>query len=147
MGAPLYPDADRLLVCADSGGSNGARTRLWKGELAALAAETGLAITVCHLPPGTSKWNKIEHRLFSHISMNWRGPPLQTHEAIVQLIAATTNRTSLTVQDELDEQTYPKGVKVTDKQMIALPLLKHEFHPDWNYTLHPIMTTLLLTGT
>lgn len=135
MGAPTYPDADRLLVCADGGGSNGYRTRLWKSELAALAAETGLTITVCHLPPGTSKWNKIEHRLFSHISMNWRGRPLTSHETVVQLIAATTSRSGLTVQAELDQGTYPKGVKITDEQMRALPLRRHEFHGEWNYTL------------
>jgi transposase len=135
MGTPIYPAATRLLVCADGGGSNGSRTRLWKVELAALAAETGLEITVCHLPPGTSKWNKIEHRLFSHISLNWRGRPLESHEAIVQLIAATTTRTGLTVHAELDDATYPKGVKITDQQMAALPLHRHEFHGDWNYTL------------
>jgi hypothetical protein len=137
MGAPAYPDASRLLVCADGGGSNGSRTRLWKVELAALAAETDLQITVCHLPPGTSKWNKIEHRLFAHISMNWRGRPLESHEAVVQLIAATTTRSGLTVHAELDEGTYPKGVKITDKQMAALPLDKHDFHAEWNYTLRP----------
>jgi len=135
MGRPLYPKATRLLVCADGGGSNGSRTRLWKVELAALAAETGLSVTVCHLPPGTSKWNKIEHRLFSHISMNWRGRPLESHETIVQLIAATTTRTGLKVHAELDQGTYPKGVKITDQQMAALPLDRHEFHGDWNYTL------------
>lgn len=137
MGAPVYPDADRLLICADGGGSNGSRTRLWKAELAKLAAETGLTITVCHLPPGTSKWNKIEHRLFSHISMNWRGRALESHEAIVQLIAATTTRTGLSVQAELDNATYPKGIKVTDAQMAALPLTFHDIHRQWNYTLHP----------
>ncbi len=137
MGQPTYPTADRLLICADGGGSNGSRTRLWKVELAALAAATGLTITVCHLPPGTSKWNKIEHRLFSHISMNWRGRPLESHEVVVQLIAATTTRTCLNVRAELDEATYPKGVKISDQQMHALPLDKHEFHGDWNYTLRP----------
>jgi hypothetical protein len=137
MGRPTYPQADRLLICADGGGSNGSRTRLWKAELATLAADTGLTITVCHLPPGTSKWNKIEHRLFSHISMNWRGRPLESHEVIVQLIAATTTRTGLTVQAELDEGTYPKGVKISDRQMAALPLHKHDIHPQWNYTLRP----------
>jgi hypothetical protein len=137
MGAPTYPAADRLLICADGGGSNGSRTRLWKVELAAMAADTGLIITVCHLPPGTSKWNRIEHRLFSHISMNWRGRPLESHEVIVQLIAATTTRTGLTVQAELDEGTYPKGIKISDKQMTALPLDRHDFHGEWNYTLRP----------
>ena len=112
----LHPNASRLLICADGGGSNGYRTRQWKTELAALAADTGLTITVCHLPPGTSKWNKIEHRLFSHISMNWRGRPLTSHEVIVQTIAATTTSTGLTVHAELDEATYPTGVKIPDKR-------------------------------
>jgi hypothetical protein len=137
MGAALYPAASRLLVCADGGGSNGSRTRLWKVELAALAADTGLTVTVCHLPPGTSKWNKIEHRLFSHISMNWRGRPLESHETVVNLIAATTSRSGLKVHAELDHATYPKGVKISDQQMAALPLTRHGFHGDWNYTLHP----------
>ena len=137
MGQPLYPNAGRLLICADGGGSNGSRVRLWKVELAAFAAETGLKITVCHLPPGTSKWNKIEHRLFSHISMNWRGRPLASHEAIVQLIAATTTHTGLEVRAQLDDGDYPKGVKITDQQMDALPLSRHDFHGDWNYTLRP----------
>jgi hypothetical protein len=130
---PLTSEAP--LICADGGGSNGSRTRLWKVELANLAAETGLAITMCHLPPGTSKWNKIEHRLFSHISMNWRGRALESHEVIVDLIAATTTRTGLTVQAQLDEGTYPKGVKISDRQMAELPLERHDFHGDWNYTL------------
>ncbi len=137
MGQPLYPNAGRLLICADGGGSNGSRVRLWKVELAAFAAASGLQITVCHFPPGTSKWNKIEHRLFSHISMNWRGRPLESHETIVELIAATTTRTGLKVQAELDEGDYPKGVKITDQQMAALPLSRHDFHGDWNYTLRP----------
>jgi len=118
---------------------------LWKVALARLAAETGLAITVCHLPPGTSKWNKIEHRMFAHISMKWRGRPLVSHEAVVQLIGATTTREGLRVHAELDEATYPKRVKITDQQMAALPLTKHEFHPDWNYTLPPQMPTLQLS--
>ena len=137
-GQPAYPDATRLLICADGGGSNGYRTRLWKTELAALAAETGLEITVCHFPPGTSKWNKIEHRLFSHISMNWRGRPLTSHEVIVQTIAAATTRTGLTVKAQLDTGSYPKGIKITDQQMKALDqraLRRHEFHGEWNYTL------------
>jgi len=139
--AASYPNASRLLITADGGGSNGYRTRLWKTELAALAAETGLAITVCHLPPGTSKWNKIEHRLFSHISMNWRGRPLTSHDVIVQSIASTTTRTGLTVHAELDADTYPTGVKIPDAQMKALhddgTLQPHEWHPEWNYTLTP----------
>ena len=120
VGADLYPSATGLLISADGGGSNGYRTRLWKTELAALAARTGLPITVCHLPPGTSKWNKIEHRLFSHISMNWRGRPLTSHEVIVQAIAATTTRSGLTVHAELDTTAYPTGVKIPDEQMKAL---------------------------
>ena len=139
-GQPAYPGATRLLICADGGGSNGYRTRLWKTELAALAAETGLEITVCHLPPGTSKWNKIEHRLFSHISMNWRGRPLTSHEVIVQTIAATTTRTGLTVSAELDQGEYPKGTKISDRQMKDLErraLRRHQFHGEWNYRLIP----------
>ena len=137
MGRPLYPHARRLLICADGGGSNGYRVRLWKVELAAFAAQTGLTITVCHLPPGTSKWNKIEHRLFSHISMNWRGRPLESHETVVQLIAATSTRAGLAVQAELDDRAYPKGTKISDEQMAALPLTRHHFHGEWNYTLKP----------
>ena len=136
-----YPDAARLLITADGGGSNGYRTRLWKTELAALATETGLTITVCHLPPGTSKWNKIEHRLFSHISMNWRGRPLTSHAVIVNTIAATTTRNGLTVHAELDDSEYPLGVKIPDKQMKALDtdgiLARHDWHGEWNYTLNP----------
>jgi hypothetical protein len=126
-----------LLITADAGGSNGYRTRTWKTELAALAAETGSDITVCHMPPGTSKWNKIEHRLFSHISMNWRGRPLTSHDVIVNSIAATTTRTGLTVHAELDPGTYDTGIKVTDRDIDALPMHRHRFHGDWNYTLHP----------
>jgi len=140
-GVTCYPHASRLLITADGGGSNGYRTRLWKTELAALAADTGLRITVCHLPPGTSKWNKIEHRLFSHISMNWRGRPLTSHDVIVQSIAATTTRTGLSVHAELDTDTYPTGVKIPDAQMKALhdtgTLYRHDWHPEWNYTLNP----------
>jgi hypothetical protein len=139
-GQPAYPAATRLLICADGGGSNGYRTRLWKTELAALATETGLQITVCHFPPGTSKWNKIEHRLFSHISMNWRGRPLTSHEVIVQTIAATTTRTGLTVAAELDPGEYPKGIKISDRQMKDLEqreLRRHHFHGEWNYDLIP----------
>ena len=139
VGKDAYPDAGRLLICADGGGSNGHRTRLWKTELAELAAETGLEISVCHLPPGTSKWNKIEHRLFSHISMNWRGKPLTSHEVIVNTIAATTTRTGLKVHAELDTGSYPKGIKIPDREMKALEqagtLVRHAFHGDWNYTL------------
>jgi len=141
VGSVLHPAATRLLICADGGGSNGYRTRQWKTELAALAASTGLTITVCHLPPGTSKWNKIEHRLFSHISMNWRGRPLTNHEVIVQTIAATTTSTGLTVHAELDQASYPVGVKIPDQQMKTLEtdriLTRHDFHGEWNYSLHP----------
>jgi hypothetical protein len=132
-----YPDATRLLITADAGGSNGYRTRAWKTELAALAAQTGLAITVCHFPPGTSKWNRIEHRLFSHITLNWRGRPLTIHEVIVQAIAATKTRTGLGVRAELDTGAYPTGVKISNATLAALPITRHGFHGDWNYTLHP----------
>jgi Rhodopirellula transposase DDE domain len=132
-----YPAAGRLLVTADGGGSNGHRTRAWKTGLAALALETGLEITVCHFPPGTSKWNKIEHRLFSRITMNWRGRPLTSHEVIVNSIAATTTRTGLTVHAELDPGTYPLGTRITKAQLKALPLDRHHWHGDWNYTLRP----------
>ncbi|MEC3982883.1 ISAzo13 family transposase, partial [Amycolatopsis sp. H20-H5] len=136
-GQLTYPHATRLLVTADAGGSNGYRTRAWKTELAALAAQTGLAITVCHFPPGTSKWNTIEHRLFCHITMNWRGRPLTSHEVIVNSIAATTTRTGLTVHSELDTDTYALGVEISKAQMAALPITRHGWHSDWNYTLHP----------
>jgi hypothetical protein len=136
-GSSDYPLARRLLITADAGGSNGYRTRAWKAELAALAAQTGLEITCCHFPPGTSKWNKVEHRLFSHITMNWRGRPLTSHEVIVQTIAATTTRTGLRVRAELDDSSYHTGVKISDRQMDALPLTRHDWHGDWNYTLRP----------
>lgn len=132
-----YPQAARLLITADAGGSNGYRTRAWKTELAALAAETGLEITVCHMPPGTSKWNKIEHRLFSHISMNWRGRPLTSHDVIVNSIKATTTHAGLRVHAELDPGTYDTGIKVSDTDIDALPMHRHRFHGDWNYTLRP----------
>jgi hypothetical protein len=137
VGRPTYPQADRLLICADGGGSNGYRTRLWKAELQRFAAATGLAVTVCHLPPGTSKWNKIEHRLFAHISSNWRGRPLVSHEVAVELIGATTTRTGLRVRAERDANLYPTKVKVSDEEMAALALTPHAFHGKWNYTLHP----------
>ncbi len=141
MGQPTYPTATRLLITADCGGSNGYRSRLWKVELARLAAETGLEITVCHLPPATSKWNKIEHRMFSHISMNWRGRPLISHEVIIESIRATTTTSGLRINAELDDGVYPKGTKITDAQMNALPLTLHDFHGDWNYTVTPTRTT------
>jgi Rhodopirellula transposase DDE domain len=136
-GSQDYPDARRLLITADAGGSNGYRTRAWKAGLAALAEQTGLEITVCHFPPGTSKWNKVEHRLFSHITMNWRGRPLTSHDVIISSIAATTTRAGLTVQARLDDGSYPTGVKVSNAQMAALPISRHPFHGEWNYTLHP----------
>jgi Rhodopirellula transposase DDE domain len=132
-----YPQATRLLITADAGGSNGYRYRVWKSELAALAAETGLQVTVCHFPPGTSKWNKIEHRLFSHITFNWRGRPLTSHEVIVKTIAATTTRTGLRVEAALDTGDYPTGVAISKQRLDALPIQRHATHSAWNYTLHP----------
>jgi len=137
MGKARYPDATRLMITADAGGSNSYRSRAFKVELAKLAATIGLVITVCHMPPGTSKWNKIEHRLFSFISMNWRGKPLTTYRTVVELIAGTTTRTGLRVQADLDTGNYPIGVKITDKQLEAVPLKRHDWHPDWNYTILP----------
>jgi Rhodopirellula transposase DDE domain len=137
VGSVAYPDAGRLLICADAGGSNGYRIRLWKLELGRLASETGLQITVCHFPPGTSKWNHIEHRLFSAISTNWRGRPLTSHEVVVELIGATTTRGGLKVHAERDLATYPKGVTVTDQELASVPLKPHKFHGDWNYTVRP----------
>jgi DNA-binding phage protein len=142
MGRERYHNARSLLITADGGGSNGSRVRLWKLELQKLADELGLAITVCHLPPGTSKWNKIEHRLFSFITGNWRGKPLVSHQAIVQLIAATTTKTGLKVRCELDHNTYPKGIKVSDAEMDAVNLTCHDFHGEWNYTITPKTLTL-----
>jgi hypothetical protein len=137
MGQPRYPTATNLLITADAGGSNGTRIRLWKRELQSQANELGLTITVCHLPPGTSKWNKIEHRLFSFITQNWRGRPLVSYQVIVQLIAATTTKAGLQVRCELDTNAYPKGVKVTDAEMKTLNLHRHDFHGEWNYTIAP----------
>jgi len=137
MGAPLYPDAKSLLITADAGGSNGYRLRLWKWELQKLADQTGLEIAVCHFPPGTSKWNKIEHRLFSAISQNWRAKPLVSHEVIVKLIAATTTRTGLRVRSELDPNRYPAGLTVSDAAMETLYLRRDTFHGEWNYSLLP----------
>ena len=139
-GKAAYPGTGRLLICADAGGANGYRTRLWKTELAAFAAKTGISVTVCHLPPGTSKWNKIEHRLFSHISMNWRGRPLTSHEVIVNTIAATTTAAGLTVHAELDTGSYPKGIKVKDAALKKVPLTRHRFHGEWNYSITPPTT-------
>jgi hypothetical protein len=134
-GRQVYPQATRLLVTADAGGSNGYRIRAWKTELARFAAQAGIQVTVCHFPPGTSKWNKIEHRLFSHISANWRGRPLVSHEAIVELIGQTTTRTGLTVDAGLDRGSYPLGVKISDKELAAVPIRRHEFHGEWNYSV------------
>jgi len=137
LGRERYPDATMLTITADCGGSNGNRTRLWKTELQMLSNETGLAITVCHFPPGTSKWNKIEHRLFSFITQNWRGKPLLSREVIVNLIGATTTRTGLEVYARLDEREYPKGVTVSDAELAAVNLEGAHFHPEWNYTIKP----------
>ena len=137
MGKKRHPRATRLLISADGGGSNGYRVRLWKVELQRLADQLELPITVCHLPPGTSKWNKIEHRLFSFITINWRGKPLRSYRTIVQLIAATTTDTGLQVRAELDENKYPKGLKVSDAQLATVNLFRHSFHGDWNYTISP----------
>jgi hypothetical protein len=137
MGKERYPKARDLLITADGGGSNGARVRLWKVELQKLADEIGLDLAVSHLPPGTSKWNKIEHRLFSHITMNWRGKPLVSHEVIVNLIASTRTDKGLTVQCALDTSLYPKGVKVSDSEMALLNIQKNDFHGEWNYIIRP----------
>jgi transposase len=146
MGAPAYPRARQLLICADAGGSNSYRNRLWKRELSALAAETGLTITVCHFPPGTSKWNRIEHRLFAHISMNWRGRPLESHQVIVDLIGAVTTRTGLRVRAQADTGAYPKGIKVSDAELAAVRLRRHDFHGEWNYTIDPPRTRRKVPG-
>jgi transposase len=137
LGQPRYSQARQLLITADCGGSNGARVRLWKTELQRFADETGLAITVAHLPPGTSKWNRVEHRLFAFITQNWRGKPLLTHEVVVQLIAATKTRKGLTVQCRLDRTAYQKGIKVSDAEMAKLNIKPDDFHGEWNYTVTP----------
>jgi hypothetical protein len=142
MGAELYPGASRLLISADCGGSNGPRIRLWRLELQKLADTTGLTVTVCHLPPGTSRWNKIEHRQFSHISMNWRGRPLVNHEVVVELIGATTTNKGLRVRAELDRGTYPKQVVVSEQEIAQVRLERHSFHGDWNYTIRSTLLTL-----
>jgi len=143
MGHALYPAANRLLITADGGGSNGSRVRLWKVELQKLANEIGIPIQVCHFPPGTSKWNKIEHRLFSFITQNWRGKPLVTHEIIVNLIAATTNAQGLKVRCELDTTPYPAGVRISPQQMSQVSLKPHQFHGEWNYDIKPILASEL----
>ena len=137
MGLGTYGSVRKLLICADGGGSNGSRVRQWKWELQKLADQTGLEITVCHFPPGTSKWNKIEHRLFSQISMNWRGRPLISHEIIVKLIAATTTKTGLIVKAALDKGCYQTKVKVSDEQMKTIQMKLNAFHGEWNYTIQP----------
>ncbi len=137
LGQSRYQGAKRILITADCGGSNGARVRLWKTELQRLADQTGLSITVAHLPPGTSKWNRIEHRLFAFITQNWRDKPLLTHQVIVQLIASTTTEKGLTVQCRLDENTYDKGIKVSDAEMANLNIKTADFHGEWNYTIKP----------
>jgi transposase len=135
MGRPRYPDATELLITADCGGSNGYRVRLWKVALQRLSNETGLCISVCHFPPGTSKWNKIEHRMFSYISMNWRGKPLVNYETIVNLIGNTTTRTGLTINAELDVNQYEKGIQVSDEELEMVNLTKAAFHGEWNYSI------------
>jgi hypothetical protein len=137
MGKELYPCAKSLLITADSGGSNGYRRKLWKTELQKFSDETGMIIFVCHFPPGTSKWNKIEHRLFSFISQNWRGKPLISHEIIINLIAGTTTKKGLFVKCELDARSYPKGIEVTKEQLSSINLSMDDFHGDWNYSIHP----------
>jgi transposase len=135
MGITRFPGATKLLITADGGGSNGHRVRLWKVELAKLAAETGLQITVAHYPPGTSKWNKIEHKMWSFVSMNWRGRPLVSYRTIIELISATTTVSGLTIRAEEDLNYYETGTKVTEAQLAAVPLTRHDFHGDWNYTI------------
>jgi hypothetical protein len=140
LGRRRYPDATTLTITADCGGSNSSRTRLWKIELQRLADETGLGIIVCHFPPGTSKWNKIEHRMFSFVSLNWRGKPLESHEVIINLIAGTTTATGLKIYAQLDDREYERGVKVTDAQLAAVNIARNAFHGDWNYAVTPSVT-------
>ena len=140
MGKERYPKASKLLITADGGGSNGSRNRLWKTELQNLANETGIEISVCHFPPGTSKWNKIEHRMFSQISKNWRGRPLESLMVIVNLIAATTTKNGLTIKCQLDLNQYKKGIKVSDDELASVNIVGDEFHPKCNYTILPKST-------
>jgi hypothetical protein len=142
VGSVAYPQASQMMITADAGGSNSYRNRLFKVELANLAERTGLTITVCHFPPGTSKWNKVEHRLWSHVSMNWRGCPLTSHDVVVSLIAATKTTTGLTVRAERDQGSYPIGTKITDAQMATVNLQPDTFHGAWNYTIHGLQPTL-----
>ncbi|MCA1681090.1 MAG: ISAzo13 family transposase, partial [Actinobacteria bacterium] len=139
LGKQRYPDATTLTITADCGGSNSSRTRLWKLELQRLADETGLRIVVCHFPPGTSKWNKIEHRMFSFISLNWRGKPLESREAIIELIAGTTTTTGLKIYAQLDDREYEKGVSVSDEQLATVNITRDAFHGEWNYALTPAL--------
>ena len=141
LGKARYPNAESLTITADSGGSNNPRTRLWRCELQRLADTTGLSIRVCHFPPGTSKWNKIEHRMFSFVSLNWRGKPLETLEIIINLIASTTTTTGLRVYARLDDHSYQRGIDVTDEQLAAVNITRHTFHGDWNYTVIPSHAT------
>ena len=135
MGNKLYPDAKELLICADSGGSNGYRVRLWKLKLQEFVDKTGLGVAVCHFPRGTSKWNKIEHRLFSHISMNWKGQPLTSHDVMVNLIGGTKTKAGLKVKAKIDKRKYPIGIKVSDVDMRKVNLKKEKFHGEWNYRI------------
>ena len=141
MGKPSYPNAERLLITADGGGSNSSRSRLWKKEIQKLSNETGLTIEVCHFPPATSKWNKIEHRLFSFISQNWRGKPLVSYQVIVSLIASTKTEKGLKVTCELDTRTYDTGIKITEEEMETIDLEKNDFHGEWNYKIKPNQAT------
>jgi len=141
MGKQTYPKATQLLITCDGGGSNGSRTRLWKRELQSLSTELNIEISVCHYPPGASKWNKIEHRLFSYISKHWRGIPLVSHEVVVNLIASTTTKTGLTVQCVLDTNKYETGIKVTDEELAKINIQKNDFHGDWNYTISPVLNS------
>ncbi len=146
LGRERYPDASCLTITADGGGSNSSRTRLWKTELQKLANELQLAIRVCHFPPGTSKWNKIEHRMFSFVSLNWRGRPLESLQVIIDLIGSTTTSTGLKVYARLDPGEYAKGIKVTDAELAAVNIARDDFHPDWNYTINPQQTTALINS-
>jgi transposase len=137
MGKPMYSDAQALLICADGGGSNSHRSRLWKVELQQLSNELGIKITACHFPPGTSKWNKIEHRLFSHITMNWRSRPLVSHDVVVNLIGSTKTHSGLRVKARIDKQKYPTGIVIPDEEMEELNIKRHTFHGEWNYTISP----------
>ena len=137
MGSPVYPDSHELLITADCGGSNGHRVRLWKVQLQKLADELGMAVNVCHFPPGTSKWNKIEHRMFNYISENWRGRPLISREAVVELIAATKTTKGLEIRAMLDENIYEKGIQITDEQMARVNIVAADFHGEWNYKILP----------